>query len=422
MRWRYAAFLMIPLLWVGLEYFRTELPIFGFGWGALGYSLTSNLLLVQIADLFGVYGVSAFVMAINVIVFYMLHSSMSFRKRTTKLKRFGGFTGYMIVLTALIIAVYYYGTEKARNINTAAKSVRIGLVQGNIPQQLKWVPEYKNDIIDKYAKLIEFVSYDGPELVVIPEASYPGDFTAEYPSSVWKQAVANLGAEVLIGALRFRSFEEQYNSAFLVSPEEEVQAYYDKIKLVPFGEYIPLESFFSGIGISKLAYSLGVGNFSKGDKYKVFKSSFSNVGELGYSVLICFEDVFPSFARRFRREGAQFLFVMTNDAWFGDTSAPYQHLQASVFRAIESGCYLMRAANTGITAFISPLGRVEESVKDAHGKKTFITGGITYDVPVYSYDTFFLKGGVYFAPVAFLFFLAYMSIIAILEYKSFCVK
>jgi apolipoprotein N-acyltransferase len=140
-----------------------------------------------------------------------------------------------------------------------------------------------------------------------------------------------------------------YNSAFLISPAGEIVQKYDKIHLVPFGEYVPLSSllFF----VHKMA--TGIGDFSAGEAFTVFEIPGGRFG-----VLICFETIFPDQVRRYVLGGAGFLVNITNDAWFGDSAAPYQHLSMAALRAVENGVYLVRAANTGISAIVAPSGQI----------------------------------------------------------------
>jgi len=181
----------------------------------------------------------------------------------------------------------------------------------------------------------------------------------------------------------------------LINREGEIQERYDKLYLVPFGEYVPLKPIFGFL--EPLAYSLGISNFQPGTEMTQF--SLEN-GNLPFSALICFEDIFPQLARAFVRRGARFLAVMTNDAWFGVTAAPYQHLQASILRAVENGVPIVRSANTGVSAFISNKGEVLDTVTDTKGKKIFATGHKTYPLPLDFSETIYGKGGWLFPYVA----------------------
>ena len=164
-------------------------------------------------------------------------------------------------------------------------------------------------------------------------------------------AVKETGVPTLMGTLDFddNNHSRYFNSAILVMPDGSYKQEYSKIQLVPFAEYIPLQDNF--IFIRRLSF--GGSHFESGDKYTVFKFN-----DAKFSVLICYESAFGWLGRRFRDKGAQFLVNITNDAWFGNTSAPYQNLSMAVLRAVETKRYVIRAANTGISGFISPTGSV----------------------------------------------------------------
>jgi apolipoprotein N-acyltransferase len=185
-----------------------------------------------------------------------------------------------------------------------------------------------------------------------------------------------------------------YNSAFLLSPSQKVAGKYDKIHLVPYGEYIPLKRFFPFI--NKMV--AGIGDFSSGDSI-----SLLGLPEASFGVLICYEIIFPDLTRRFVKQGAQFLVNITNDAWFGKTSAPHQHLSMAVVRAIENRRYIARAANTGISAFIDPTGEI----KSATGlfTESFLTGTIG----IMDMKTFYTTYGDVFALISSLLSLFMLS-------------
>jgi len=367
----------------GIEFIRTYAPVFGFGWILPSFSQVYNLYFIQSAAISGALGVTFLIGLINGFLFLIFYYIVHHKKRWML---------YAGVLSLIVGCVYWYGYERIRQ-HPEGTVVRVGIVQGNIPQREKWDPRLKNTIIEKYARLIEFISYDGPDIVILPEASYPGNFRYEFSKSLLYDVIKKTSIPVLLGAIRFDETAEEFNSSFLINAHAEIEHFYDKIQLVPFGEYIPWKPLFATIGLSKVAYSLGVGDFTAGDIYTVFKQQGNDNQEYAFSTLICFEDVFPHLARSFVNHGAQFLVVITNDAWFGDTSAPYQHMCASIFRALENGCYVIRSANTGISAFISPQGRILDTVHDKNGKESFVTGGVSRDIFVNQPKTFYRSMG-----------------------------
>jgi len=200
-----------------------------------------------------------------------------------------------------------------------------------------------------------------------------------------------LGVPILLGSPHLEAKDTIFNSAFLVPDDGSAPERYDKVRLVSFGEYIPWRAFFDLIGLEKVAYSMGVGDFSAGDAVSVF-----DVKGTKLSPLICFEDTFPSLSRRARNKGAELIVVITNDAWFGQSGAPYQHLQASVFRAIENGIPIVRAANTGVSAFVLGDGKVVDRVKNENGYDTFVMGGLVRSIRPGGSETTYVQFGYWF--------------------------
>lgn len=406
--------LILSFLWTGIEVVRAQLPVLGFGWVLLGFSQSLHLPFIQIADCIGVYGVSFLVMVINVLL-YATETSFKEKKGVARFAP-------LVMVILLFILMYSYGNFRLR-AHPSGNLLRVGIVQGNIAQADKWNPVLKEKIIEKYAKLVEFISYDGPELIILPEASYPGNFKKEFPGSPLQRVVQKTGIPLLIGAIRFESAEEEYNSSFLISGGGDIVGQYDKIQLVPFGEYVPWKRLFSFLGLTKLAYSLGVGDFKKGKEFTVFTHPLNDERHVfSFSTLICFEDIFPALARTFVAHGAQFLVVITNDAWFGKTGAAAQHVHASVFRALENNCYVIRSANTGISAFISPRGNVMDTVHNEQGEELFVMGGITRAIFLSSSKTFYQSMGFVFKDLCLLFLAAYVLLFCCYSSNLFKIK
>jgi apolipoprotein N-acyltransferase len=196
-----------------------------------------------------------------------------------------------------------------------------------------------------------------------------------------------------------------YNSAVLFGPDGEERTRYHKTHLVPFGEYIPLEPLF---GI--LRNFVQIGRFSPGHEKTIFvlpSTSQKPHFKARFGVLVCYEDIFPGLVRDFCRGGADFMINMTNDAWFGKTTAPYQHAQASVFRAVENRVNVIRSANTGYSCFISPEGRILGAVEDK-GEPIFVSGHHTMEILLRKNTSIFTRyGDLFLVLVAGLCFLAY---------------
>jgi apolipoprotein N-acyltransferase len=352
--------LIAPIAWIILEYIQSHL-FTGFGWALLGYSQYKNLLLIQIADFSGVYGVSFVIMMVNMAIY------KAFRKSFTE-----------IIIAGLVLAVVFgYGMTKEKIVEPG-NSINISVIQGNIPQELKWDPEAQAMIIEKYVALTKMSALDNPDLIVWPETSFPGFFEIDREMT---DKVLNLAREIkipILAGVNTERDERYFNSAVLISGEGKIMDKYDKIHLVPFGEYVPFSNKFPAL--HKLV--LGeLGEFTPGQDFKTFNlkpqttnhESRTTNDETRFATLICFEDIFPELAKEFVKNGAKFLVVITNDAWYGKSGAAYQHTACSVFRAIENRVPIVRCANTGYSCFIDSKGKIYDSVEE---KKShlFITG------------------------------------------------
>jgi apolipoprotein N-acyltransferase len=233
--------------------------------------------------------------------------------------------------------------------------IKVGLVQGNIPQDAKGNPDFRAAISERYIALSREVVAAGAQLVLWPEASVPFIFASDAPAAAPIRRLASeahvpflLGTDVIEPAQNGAP-ERYYNAATLVGSNGATVGVYRKVRLVPFGEYVPYKRllFFVGPLID------AVSDFTPGDELSVFETEGSR-----FSVAICYEAVYAGIAQTFVTKGSQLLTTITNDAWFGRTSAPYQHFAQASMRAIEEGRYLVRSANTGISGVVDPYGRV----------------------------------------------------------------
>lgn len=345
----------IPSVWVILEYIRGHLfP--SFPWVILAYSQYTNLPVIQIADIFGAWAVSFLIIMVNAAIYLIISYKIN-RKKIL-----------IIAITALLI-VLIYGYYKLFFLekNKSQNFVNICVVQPNIAQELKWDIEAKDFIISEYLNLTKQAVKTGSDLIIWPEAALP-TIPQEDKESFNKIGlfVKSINTELLLGAVTFDN-DKYYNSALLLSSTGRVKGQYNKMCLVPFGEYLPLRK-----ELGFLEALVPIEDFTRGQKYTIF--NLRGEESVKFGVLVCFEDVFPALAREFTRKGAGFLVNITNDAWFKDTSEPYQHLQSSVFRAVENRVFVVRSANTGVSAFISSSGKIISRVRDITGKSTYIKG------------------------------------------------
>jgi apolipoprotein N-acyltransferase len=358
-----------------LEYIRAYL-FTGFPWALLGYSQYLNLTLIQIADLTGAWGVSFLVMMGNVAVWSCLKSPGSFLVRLRKCT-----LPLLCVLAALIYGWLAIEEDLSAKTKKSSLGPKISVIQGNIAQELKWDVNAKAYILQKYFRFTELAATDGPDLVIWPEAASPGILGEEPWCWIDIFSLARrLNTPLIIGTVT-REQDKYFNSALLVDRTEKAGLRYDKLHLVPFGEFVPLKKF-----LPFLETVVPIGDISRGREYTIFEirdrlQPLSKTARK-FAVLICFEDLFPELSREFTKRGIDFLVNITNDAWYKKTAASYQHLQGSVFRAIENRRFLVRAANTGISGFIGSTGKILSIVKDASGQAIFVDGYKTMRISV----------------------------------------
>lgn len=375
------------LAWTVTEFLRSEMPIFGLGWNLLAYSQASYLTMIQSANLFGAYGLGFFMATVNFCAAEILSPS--------KKKVQGVAAALFSIISLILISLVVYGQWALSDIKKPEEFLRVSVLQGNIPQSVKWQLVAKEKILEIYEKLTQLAATDQPDLIIWPEAAYPGYFNRDLQSEKIKQLARDVQTPLLIGALEWESRKESYNSAYFLDKSGIVTQRYDKLLLVPFGEYIPLPFFFGWL--TPMANALGISDFYAGKYPVIFHWARP---EWPFGVLICFEDAFSDLARNYADRGAAFLAVITNDAWFGKTGAPFQHLQASVFRAVENGLAVVRSANTGVSAFISHQGEVLATAQDKKGTETFVMGQKFWDLPLVTKITFFRRGGYLFPCIA----------------------
>jgi apolipoprotein N-acyltransferase len=329
-----------PIVWVASEVGRTQV-FTGFPWVLLGYSQTSVLPVAQLASLVGVYGVSLLVAAVSAAVVTAFN------------RRFRTVVPLACVLAVVLVSATW-GSRRvaARPWTREGDPIRIGLVQGNVDQAIKWDPGSAANIFQDYIRYTRRAIFEGAQLVLWPESSTPFMFEEDAAGAMQLRTLARqAGVTLLFGSDQIERGTPMryYNSAFVIRPDGTTAGVYRKMHLVPFGEYVPLQQllFFAA------PLTEQVGTFSPGMRPELLPVDGHRT-----SVAICYEVIYPALVRSFVTEGSELLTTITNDAWFGTTSAPYQHFEQAAMRAIESGRYLVRAANTGISGIVDPYGRV----------------------------------------------------------------
>lgn len=361
---------LAPAIWVAGELGRAYL-ITGFPWGLLGYVPSRRLLVIQLAAWTGVYGVSALVVLVNTAFAWIMVERRG-RAAVAALAVAG-----LAVGGALLVG-------QARLAAPAGPTIPVAVVQGNIPQAVKWDAAYKAETLRVYGELTRAAA-PGSRLVVWPEAAMPAYVRFEPAAMLWLTALAaDVRVPLLVGVPDAEPEGKRMrylNSAFLVDPSG-LRARYDKIHLVPFGEYVPLKRLLFFVE----AIAAEIGDFTPGRQVAVLPLEGTPFG-----TVICYEVIFPGLFRRFVAEGAVFMTNITNDAWFGDSGGPLQHLQMVPLRAVENGIAIARAANTGVSAFVMPTGEIRATLP------LNTRGTLRADVPLRRGTTFYTRFGDLFA-------------------------
>jgi apolipoprotein N-acyltransferase len=342
------ALVLSPFLWVAVELARTRIS--GFPWDLLGITQGDNIPVAGIARLTGVYGMSFEIMVVNTA---FATAFVIQRNRRNSL----------LIAAAAAAFVLQIGRWMPAPALPADRVAVLG--QANIPilQGEDWTKPYFDDTVAQLAAAsVKAPAGEKrhPDLVVWPES--PAPFYSDDP--VLRNAVAEIARNAQtwvlvgnVGTVRSTSGSQQateiFNSAGLISPSGDWVARYDKVHLVPFGEYVPFKQWLSFAG----GLTKEVGDFTRGSVREPLQAGDKKLG-----VFICYESIFPDEVRRFAANGAQVFVNISNDGWYGDSGAYAQHLQQARMRAIENSRWLLRDTNTGVTAAIDPYGRVVESV------------------------------------------------------------
>jgi len=463
------SYFFIPALWVILEYIRSHF-LTGFPWALLAYSQYLYHPLIQIADFSGAWGVSFLVMMGNVAIKEIAGARILVIDKNEQKRLQFSITVFFLCLI-FTIGYGYYRLQQKCAINHQIP-IKISVVQPNIAQELKWDIRARDFIINRYAAISRQAAEVLPDLIIWPEAALPA-VVQEEPLYYRKviELVTDIKTPLLMGAVTSSTegygqlsvdvlgqkqdnpeqktkdkwltgsglhltdkeasgttdfspygfalnYVRYYNSALLISDKGRLLGSYDKLHLVPFGEYVPLRKVFHF-----LETIAPIGDITPGKDYTVFSqyvTCASGKKIVKFAVLICFEDLFPELSREFVKRGAQFLVNITNDAWYKHTSAPYQHMVASVFRAVENRVYVARCANTGVSGFIDPCGKIVSLVKDASGRNIFVCGYLTESIAAgENSPTFYTKYSDIFVGICALFMLySIMSIVRNKRHKS----
>lgn len=336
-------FFLAPFLWIGFEYILTHL-LTGFPWGLLGYSQYQNLWFIQIASLTGIYGLS-FIMVLfqSLFVYSMIH-----RRRTP-----------FLLGLLLVVLLHLGGWAIMKNKPSMENSFLSSVIQGDVSSDIRWdlISDLQaRELLDRHISLSKDARQKGSRLIIWPEFSVPLCFscsTGIYPEfrNELTRFSQESGTTLLLGTTETTMSQQgpqYYNTALCLHPDLSLSQYH-KIHRVPFGEYIPYKKVF--FFVEKMTQALG--ELTAGDKFVLHQFEGKTFG-----TPICYEIIFPDLVREFVKQGAHFLVTITNDSWYGISSAPYQHFAIAVLRAVENRRFLLRSATTGVSGIIDPYGRI----------------------------------------------------------------
>lgn len=393
--------LFFPIIWVSWEYFHS-IGELSYPWLAVGNTQINNSYFVQIADIFGVWGVSLVIVYINVLIYLFIDNYLTNKRISYK---------SIIIVICLFIICYTYGyiryNENKDESFYKEKQIKISVIQPNINPWNKWISGPIDQITNNMRIQDSLNKVDKSELSIWPETailrinkSYNKDLnlpyiqnwlslnnisvlsgfihTYEYKENDHKQLSANFNSIDSV-------WEENFNSAILINGNEVFEKIYHKSKLTPFAERIPNLNYFSFLS-EYLEWGVGISSWGLGQEQ--FNLEFENQNKkVNIAPIICIESIYPNFVREFTKKGANIISIITNDAWYDGTPGPIQHFNIARMRAIENRRYIARSANSGISGFISPNGEVIKSMKNME------KGGISYSLPILTEKSFYVEYG-----------------------------
>ncbi len=343
-RWGYAAVLVAPVLWPALEWAR--LGVTGQLWNALGYSQAYHPMVIQPANWGGVYAVSFLIVAVNALVVLVI----------VKRKVWTVITALAVAAALGFLLLHSRFLSTPGSYNGDTPPISVVALQPNVPMSLVKTPEEINQLRERHLRLsqegLAKFNLDRPRLVVWPESPMNFTYAADKRFQEWvaKFAVENR-TSLIFNSLEPAGPDAYHNSALLVNQDGRMIAQYDKIRLMPFGEYVPFRQWLPGTSLITTI----VGEFTPGTTYTLMP-----VGRTRTGVFICIESAYPWIARRLTSEGADVLINISNDGYLGPTAVMRQHLANTIFRAVENGRPVLRVTNSGISALIDETGRIEE--------------------------------------------------------------
>jgi len=387
-----------PALWVALEYIRSNLFFLSFPWNLLGHSQYQYLPVIQIADITGVYGISFLIVMVNQVLSQVPDLLLTRRLAPTLTAGHAGginWAAHLLTLAVVLALTFSYGWHRLVAPQGGAH-LRVALVQANVLTRDNMPSAEQLEHLRAYERLTKEATGSKPDLIVWPASSLPAPVGSSLLVHYLVGRLADeTGTYLLVGSAGHEKSKPRKegdppysNSEFLISPHGRIQEQYDKIRLLPFNEDLPLKG---KVNWPRWVTTLQK-SFIPGQAYTLFQVSGARFG-----APICWENMFPDLFRRFVRDGAQFMVSVTNEGFFGRTSAPYQTLAINVFRAVENRVAIVRAATTGVSGFINANGEIVERVRGSSGEDLFVSGVLVWDVPLSNNKTFYTVYGDIFA-------------------------
>ncbi|MGV3773951.1 MAG: apolipoprotein N-acyltransferase [Verrucomicrobiales bacterium] len=394
MVWRAVWALHAAVAWVALETVQSRF-LSGFPWDLYGVSQYRMIPLIQIASITGVYGVSFLLIWVAASVFLAM----------LQISRKPGapwIWAMEIILPMLVVAgLIFHGVYKLSHVPKPTRSIKAALIQPSIPQTVIWDPKENKTRFNELIKLSQLALQLKPDLLVWPEASVPTMIRYDEEvaqailglvkkNNVWA-IVGSDDAEIRNRGVEGKEVVTYFNSSFAISPEGRIAGIYKKRQLVIFGEYVPFVKYLKFL---KYLSPAGENGFTPGTEPNAFKLDGLDIIA---SVLICFEDVFPHLARLYVDEDTDFLLNLTNNGWFGESAAQWQHAASATFRAVENDIPLVRCTNNGLTCWVERTGAMREVYFD-NSKDIYKAGFKMVEVPVLGENekrtlTFYTKYG-----------------------------
>ena len=403
---------LFPIFWVTYEY-AYMITDLSFPWLTLGSGLSHFTSFIQVADIIGTLGLSVVIVLINVLLY---KAFINFKRKRK--------SAYYNLAAAILIysIILLYGFIKLNNYKISERKIRVGLIQPNIDPWKKWDIGSLNDFTKLYLNFSRKAIDKGAKLIVWPETAIPvyllnGGYDKTLDSIYNFVEINNVYLLTGVPDIRYyNKFQKKpedvkfnknigyyatYNAIYLFSPDTRRIQRYGKMKLVPFGERVPFVNQLPFLG-KIIKWGVGISGWNVGKDTILFKikdeesdnslTANQKNDTIKINGLVCYESIFPVFVSEFVRRGAQFITVVTNDSWYGNSSGPYQHKEMAVLRAVENRRSVIRAANGGISCIIDPLGRTK--IESKMFTKTFLVG----DVAIQNDETFFTKHA-YLVPI-----------------------